>query len=672
MGKSLIITEKPSVAREFARILGVSGRNDGYIEDSHYAITWCVGHLVEMVYPEEYDIKYKKWKLEDLPFLPKDYKYNVIPSVSKQYDIVHKLLHREDIDTVYWAGDAGKEGQTIEENIRRFGGVREGMKELRVWIDSQTEEEIKRGIAEARPMSDYDNLANSGIMRTIEDYAMGINFSRVMSVKYGNLLNDAAGTKSYTAIAVGRVMTCVLGMVVIREREIRNFVETPFYRVVGNFFDAEIEGEWKAVEGSSYYASPLLYKENGFKEKVHAEKLIKDLKELNKEAEIDYDGYNIESLVSADKLVLPEGYEYDESLGINNKNSTENQNYISIKVNVKANNKGGNYMNNNKDKKDNKTKGKIKPIFRKFKSFFIKEKTDKKERKPKFRKFKKFMLAAGTKISRMPIYIRNKFVSIKDYLEEEISININKDNNTFEPSDIDIDEDVDDNNKNNEKDIEDNQKNTNTNDINEINTDENHNDDTKKIEIEENNNDDTKKIEIEENNDDVNDNNDEIKLTAGENLKRIAKIRSEIERLQRNKEELKNIENASKFAKEETAKHYDDETKKLKNQIKEIVDNNKYTNEAGREISMEERDRFDRLDAVQADIIETIKKQKQINSEFNEAWYGHMGEKVSEELLKTRATLKNELDAINIKLSLLKQKRDEIVAEKPIKWYKAM
>ena len=394
--------------------------------------------------------------------------------------------------------------------------------------------------------------------------------------------------------------------------------------------------------------------------KKDTEKLIKDLKELNKEAEIDYDGYNIESLVSADKLVLPEGYEYDESLGINNKNSTENQNYISIKVNVKANNKGGNYMNNNKDKKDNKTKGKIKPIFRKFKSFFIKEKTDKKERKPKFRKFKKFMLAAGTKISRMPIYIRNKFVSIKDYLEEEISININKDNNTFEPSDIDIDEDVDDNNKNNEKDIEDNQKNTNTNDINEINTDENHNDDTKKIEIEENNN------------DDVNDNNDEIKLTAGENLKRIAKIRSEIERLQRNKEELKNIENASKFAKEETAKHYDDETKKLKNQIKEIVDNNKYTNEAGREISMEERDRFDRLDAVQADIIETIKKQKQINSEFNEAWYGHMGEKVSEELLKTRATLKNELDAINIKLSLLKQKRDEIVAEKPIKWYKAM
>ena len=277
MAKSLIITEKPSVAQEFARILGVSGRNDGYIENSDYVITWCVGHLVEMVYPEVYDEKYKKWKLEDLPFLPKDYKYDVIPAVSRQYDVVHKMLHREDIDTVYWAGDAGKEGQTIEENIRMFGGVREGMKELRVWIDSQTEEEIRRGIREAKPMSDYANLGKSGIMRTIEDYAMGINFSRAMSVKYGNLLNDAAGTRSYTAIAVGRVMTCVLGMVVIREREIRNFVETPFYRVVGSFTDANIEAEWKAVEGSEYFESPLLYKENGFKEQKTAEELIRFL-----------------------------------------------------------------------------------------------------------------------------------------------------------------------------------------------------------------------------------------------------------------------------------------------------------------------------------------------------------------------------------------------------------
>ena len=410
--------------------------------------------------------------------------------------------------------------------------------------------------------------------------------------------------------------------------------------------------------------------------KKDTEKLIKDLKELNEEAEIDYDGYNIESLVSGDKLVLPEGYEYDESLGINNKNLTKSQNYISIKVNVKANNKGGNDMNN-KDKKDKKKIKQEKKEIRKSKKETKKQekkeikkqkkesRKNKKERKPKFRWFN---------ISKIPVLIRNKFVSIKDYLEEEVNINITKDNNTFDPIDIDIDEDENDNNKNNEKNIENSEENTNNNDdTKKIETEENHNDDIKRIEKEENHNDDTKEIETEENhNDDVNDNTDEVKLTAGENLKRIAKIRSEIERLQRNKEELKNIENASKFAKEETAKHYDEETKKLKSQIKEIVDNNKYTNEAGREISMEERDRFDRLDVVQADIIETIKKQKQINSEFNEAWYGHMGEKVSEDLLKRRATLKNELDAINIKLSLLKQKRDEIVAEKPIKWYKAM
>ncbi|MBQ5675970.1 MAG: topoisomerase C-terminal repeat-containing protein [Lachnospiraceae bacterium] len=274
MGKSLIITEKPSVAREYAQVLKVSGNHKGYIENDKYVITWCVGHLVEMVYPEKYDEKYKKWKLEDLPFLPKEYKYDVIEAVNEQYTIVHGMLQREDIDVVYWAGDSGKEGQTIEENIRNFGGVRDGMKELRVWIDSQTEEEIMRGIREARPMSDYANLGKSGIMRSIEDYAMGINFSRVMSVRYGNLLNQAAGTKSYTAIAVGRVMTCVLGMVVIREREIRNFVETPFFRIVGRFTDAMIEGEWKAVEGSKYFESPLLYKENGFKKEEDAKALI--------------------------------------------------------------------------------------------------------------------------------------------------------------------------------------------------------------------------------------------------------------------------------------------------------------------------------------------------------------------------------------------------------------
>lgn len=298
MGKALIITEKPSVAQEFAKILKVSGRQNGYLENESYVITWCVGHLVEMVYPEEYDSKYKKWKLEDLPFLPKDYKYGVIKSVSGQYDVVHKMLHREDIDTVYWAGDAGKEGQTIEENIRNFGGVREGMQELRVWIDSQTEEEILRGIKEAKPMREYANLGKSGIMRTIEDYAMGINFSRAMSVKYGNLLNDAAGTKSYTAIAVGRVMTCVLGMVVIKEREIRNFIETPFYRIVGKFTDAEIEAEWKTTEESAYYASPLLYKENGFAKEEDAKAFLESL--VGKEARVS----SVEKGISKKKAPL--------------------------------------------------------------------------------------------------------------------------------------------------------------------------------------------------------------------------------------------------------------------------------------------------------------------------------------------------------------------------------
>lgn len=277
MGKKLIITEKPSVAQDYAKVFHVSGKHNGYIENNTYVITWCVGHLVEMVYPEEYDIRYKKWMLQDLPFLPEKYKYGVIKNVRQQYDIVHALLQREDIDTVYWAGDSGKEGQTIEENIRNFGGVRKGMQELRVWIDSQTEDEIRRGVAQAKPMSAYENLGRSGIMRSIEDYAMGINFSRVMSVKYGKLLNDAAATKGYTAIAVGRVMTCVLGMVVNREREIRNFKETSFYRVVGAFTEADIEAEWKAVKGSAYFESPKLYKENGFKEKEDAQALITSL-----------------------------------------------------------------------------------------------------------------------------------------------------------------------------------------------------------------------------------------------------------------------------------------------------------------------------------------------------------------------------------------------------------
>lgn len=213
MGKSLIITEKPSVAQEFAKVLGVSGgRRDGYLENQKYVITWCVGHLVAMVYPESYDIKYKKWKLEDLPFLPKEYKYDVIKDVSRQYDVVHGMLMREDIDRVYWAGDAGKEGQTIEENIRNFGGVRDGMEELRVWIDSQTEEEILRGIREAKDLSAYDSLCDAAYLRAKEDYLMGINFSRVLTLKYGTPVKNYL-KRDKAVISVGRVMTCVLGKI---------------------------------------------------------------------------------------------------------------------------------------------------------------------------------------------------------------------------------------------------------------------------------------------------------------------------------------------------------------------------------------------------------------------------------------------------------------------------
>ncbi len=268
------------MAREYAQILKVSGRRDGSIENQDYVITWCVGHLVSMSYPEKYDIKYKKWSMADLPFLPDEYKYEVIDSVKKQYKIVNEALHREDISTVLWAGDSGREGQVIEELIRMYGGVREGMEERRVWIDSCTEEEVSRGMREAKPYSEYDNLSNAGIMRGIEDYAMGINFSRALSVKYGRLLNDTAGTKKYSAIAVGRVMTCVLGMVVRREREIRDFVETSFYRVIGTFSVGEnsYTGEWKAVKGSDYFESPKLYSEKGFKNEEDAKAMIEVLK----------------------------------------------------------------------------------------------------------------------------------------------------------------------------------------------------------------------------------------------------------------------------------------------------------------------------------------------------------------------------------------------------------
>ena len=279
MGKTLIITEKPSVAREYAKILNVTGRRDGFIENENYIITWCVGHLIEMCYPDKYDEKYAKWNMADLPFLPKEYKYDVIANVRKQYDIVTGALHREDVSDVLWAGDSGREGQVIEELIRMYGGVREGINERRVWIDSCTEEEVARGMREAKPYSAYENLANAGIMRGIEDYAMGINFSRALSVKYGRLLNNAAETKKYSAIAVGRVMTCVLGMVVRREREIRDFKETNFYRVIGIFSSGEngYNGEWKAVKGSDYFESPKLYSEKGFKKEEDAKAMTQAL-----------------------------------------------------------------------------------------------------------------------------------------------------------------------------------------------------------------------------------------------------------------------------------------------------------------------------------------------------------------------------------------------------------
>ena len=279
MGKTLIITEKPSVAGEYADILGVPKRGQGAYVGKEYIITWCVGHLIEMCYPGAYDEKYEKWKMEDLPFLPEVYKYAVIPSVKKQYDVVHKLMNSTDIDTILYAGDSGREGEVIIRLIRNYGGVREGIEERRVWIDSFTEEEIKRGMREAKPISAYDNLAGAGIMRGIEDYAMGINFSRALSIKYGWLLNNKAGTKKYSAIAIGRVMTCVLGMVVRREREIRNFVQTNFYKISGNFGTdgAGFMGEWKSGKTSKYFESPLLYNEKGFKKEEDAKTLISEL-----------------------------------------------------------------------------------------------------------------------------------------------------------------------------------------------------------------------------------------------------------------------------------------------------------------------------------------------------------------------------------------------------------
>ena len=266
------------MAQEFAKALKINGqRKDGYLESDDSVVTWCVGHLVTMSYPEKYDIKYKRWSFDTLPFLPREFKYEVIPGVKKQFEIVKGLLNREDIEIIYVCTDSGREGEYIYRLVAQMAGIK-GKVQKRVWIDSQTEEEILRGIREAKDISEYDNLAASAYLRAKEDYLMGINFSRVLTLRYGNSVTNYLHSK-YQAIAVGRVMTCVLGMVVRREREIRVFVKTPFYRVLSNIALAgeNFDGEWRAVEGSRYFQSPYLYKENGFKKKEHAKALIDQL-----------------------------------------------------------------------------------------------------------------------------------------------------------------------------------------------------------------------------------------------------------------------------------------------------------------------------------------------------------------------------------------------------------
>lgn len=263
------------MAQEFAKALKLNTRKkDGYLESDEAIVTWCVGHLVTMSYPEVYDEKYKRWSLETLPFMPKEFKYEVIPNVKKQFQIVSGVLNRQDVDTIYVCTDSGREGEYIYRLVEQMAEVK-GKKRKRVWIDSQTEEEILRGIREAKDLEEYDNLSASAYLRAKEDYLMGINFSRLLTLKYGNSISNYLGHK-YTVLSVGRVMTCVLGMVVRREREIREFVKTPFYRVLSSISleEKNFDSEWKAVKGSKYFESLDLYKENGFKEKVKAEELI--------------------------------------------------------------------------------------------------------------------------------------------------------------------------------------------------------------------------------------------------------------------------------------------------------------------------------------------------------------------------------------------------------------
>ncbi len=280
MGKSLFIAEKPSVAREFGKALKVNANSrDGYMESEKVIITWCVGHLVTMSYPEVYDEKYRRWSFDTIPFIPAEFKYEVIEGVRKQFQIVSGLLNREDVTCIYVCTDSGREGEYIYRLVEQMAGVH-GKERKRVWIDSQTEDEILRGIREAKDLSEYDALSDSAYLRAKEDYLMGINFSRALTLKYGYTIKNYL-KRDRAVVSVGRVMTCVLGMVVNREREIRSFVKTPFYRVVQNLLlnGKNFEGEWRAAAGSKYFESPLLYKENGFKEKEEAEKLAAFLQE---------------------------------------------------------------------------------------------------------------------------------------------------------------------------------------------------------------------------------------------------------------------------------------------------------------------------------------------------------------------------------------------------------
>lgn len=273
--KSLYITEKPSVAREFAKALKLNTKNNqGYMESEDAIVTWCVGHLVTMSYPEEYDMKYKRWSFDTLPFLPSEYKYEVISSAKSQYEIVKNLLLRKDVETIYVCTDSGREGEYIYRLVDMQVGVK-GKIRKRVWIDSQTEEEIVRGVKEARDLSEYDNLSASAYLRAKEDYLMGINFSRALTLKYGSAVSNHLHMK-YAVISVGRVMTCVLGMVVRREREIREFVKTPFYRLFATVEMEEMtfEGEWRVQERSNYFQTPHLYKDNGFLKREIAKELL--------------------------------------------------------------------------------------------------------------------------------------------------------------------------------------------------------------------------------------------------------------------------------------------------------------------------------------------------------------------------------------------------------------